>query len=693
MELAKKRMKNYFQKLPFNYFHYYAFSVLILLLGISSWIFWLLYIPYFYLIRYYKGKHLIIIVTLIFLIVCMSYEKVFKVKPKGNTFTVINVIKNDTYYTYYVKDSFNKYIFYNQEKLNIGDKINLDYKYEEFTKEKTPGGFNLKNYYASKRVFYKLIVKDIKVINNEFHPNIIKEKLIKGLDKYPKYTSKYLKLYLFSVDTFEEELKERRSSLGIVHLFALSGLHLNFIIGALSFIFKKLNLKLNKNIVILILLIYLWFGGFSIGLLRALMVYVMFNYFKDKGLTRLDSLSVSFLVILLINPFYRYRTGFILSFLISFMLMITTSKKGLKAKLFNHLKIILVSLLIVSNINLKIYPLSVISGFVFTLLFPFVILPVVYLSIIPTLNIFSEPLLSGFNEVLLRFDTNIYFKIPYQNLFSIVIFLSLFMFAIYSLEVKTFLKRSVLLVLFVFVLYVSPNLNFNSKIYFLDVLQGDATFIQNKFNQGNVLIDANKGTKAFLNTLGNITIDYFFITHGDYDHAAEAKEIIDEFTVKNVIVSPYDESEIIKSLNRDLIKANINDTYINNDLKIEVLGPLRKYKSLNDNSLVLRLEMFNRVYLFMGDVEEEAASDLIKTYNYKLKSDVLHVAHHGAYSGTSLEFLSYVRPKEAIISVGKNNFYNHPHPEVILNLNYYNVKIYLTSKQQTIIKKKYQLSF
>lgn len=693
MELAKKRMKNYFQKLPLNYFHYYAFSVLILLLGISSWIFWLLYIPYFYLIRYYKGKHLIIIVTLIFLIVCMSYEKVFKVKPKGNTFTVINVIKNDTYYTYYVKDSFNKYIFYNQEKLNIGDKINLDYKYEEFTKEKTPGGFNLKNYYASKRVFYKLIVKDIKVINNEFHPNIIKEKLIKGLDKYPKYTSKYLKLYLFSVDTFEEELKERRSSLGIVHLFALSGLHLNFIIGALSFIFKKLNLKLNKNIVILILLIYLWFGGFSIGLLRAVMVYVMFNYFKDKGLTRLDSLSVSFLLILLINPFYRYRTGFILSFLISFMLMITTSKKGLKAKLFNHLKIILVSLLIVSNINLKIYPLSVISGFVFTLLFPFVILPVVYLSIIPTLNIFSEPLLSGFNEVLLRFDTNIYFKIPYQNLFSIVIFLSLFMFAIYSLEVKTFLKRSVLLVLFVFVLYVSPNLNFNSKIYFLDVLQGDATFIQNKFNQGNVLIDANKGTKAFLNTLGNITIDYFFITHGDYDHAAEAKEIIDEFTVKNVIVSPYDESEIIKSLNRDLIKANINDTYINNDLKIEVLGPLRKYKSLNDNSLVLRLEMFNRVYLFMGDVEEEAASDLIKTYNYKLKSDVLHVAHHGAYSGTSLEFLSYVRPKEAIISVGKNNFYNHPHPEVILNLNYYNVKIYLTSKQQTIIKKKYQLSF
>ena len=57
---------------------------------------------------------------------------------------------------------------------------------------------------------------------------------------------------------------------------------------------------------------------------------------------------------------------------------------------------------------------------------------------------------------------------------------------------------------------MSPRLDFNSKIYFLDVGQGDATFIQNKFNDGNILIDANKGTKSFLDTLGDINIDYFF---------------------------------------------------------------------------------------------------------------------------------------------------------------------------------------
>ena len=103
-------MNNYLKKLPFNYFHYYAIAVLILLLGISNYLFFMLYIPFFYLIRNYKNKYLVLIVVLVFLLYVSTYEKVFKIAPKGNTFIVTEKNKRRDYYTYYIRENFNKYL-------------------------------------------------------------------------------------------------------------------------------------------------------------------------------------------------------------------------------------------------------------------------------------------------------------------------------------------------------------------------------------------------------------------------------------------------------------------------------------------------------------------------------------------------------------------------------------------------------
>ena len=207
-----------------------------------------------------------------------------------------------------------------------------------------------------------------------------------------------------------------------------------------------------------------------------------------------------------------------------------------------------------------------------------------------------EPFLSGFSKITLTLGTNFLIKIPYQSLLSILIYFSLFVYSIYHNKNKIFLKRSSLLIIYLFILYLSPNLNFNQTIYFLDVGQGDATFIQNSFNKGNILIDANKGTLEFLKTLGTIEIDYFFITHGDLDHAAEAKDIIEQFKVNNIVVSPYDDSEIINNLKDfNLIFGKVGDTYYINGLKVKILGPLKKYNSLNNNSLVFQVFMNNQI--------------------------------------------------------------------------------------------------
>ena len=85
----------------------------------------------------------------------------------------------------------------------------------------------------------------------------------------------------------------------------------------------------------------------------------------------------------------------------------------------------------------------------------------------------------------------------------------------------------------------------------------------------------------------------------------------------------------------------------------------------------------------MGDAPKEIEKKIIKD-NKNIKCDYLKVGHHGSNTSTCEEFVKTIKPKEAIISCGYKNFYNHPHKEVIDILNKYNVKIKRTDIEGTI---------
>lgn len=686
-------MKNFKIRLLFNHFHYFLFALIITLLGYVNIYFLTLYIPFYILIKNYRFKSFIVIFGAISFIYILIYPKLFNKIPYNNEFIVVEKIEKDNYFTYYIKDGIYKYTFNHQENLKIGDVINIEYDYESFTKSKTPNGFNFKNYYASKRVFYKLNIKKINVITNKFHLNQIKERIKSYFDKYPYYSKKYIKLFLFNEDNFDEDFKIAKTTLGIAHLFALSGMHINFFIMLIEYLYKRFNKDPNNYLIIGILFIYLWFTNYSLSLLRAVLMYVLFTVFKKHGMTKLDSLSIAFIIMIIMNPFYIYRVGFILSYLVSFLLVIGTYNKGFKEVIINHYKIIMLTFLIVSNINGGFYIFSFFTSLLFTVMFPSVIMPLIIISIIPLFSNIVEPFLSGFTSLMLNLSNDYLLKISYQGLISVTLYLAIYIYCLYGTN-KNFLKRSLYLVAYIFVIYLLPNFNLNETVYFLDVNQGDGTFIYNKLDSGNILIDSNKGTYDFLMTLGDIRIDHFFITHGDSDHAVEAEMIIEEFNIKNIYISPYDDSKIVEGLKKyNIVKLNVGEKFLFGDIKIEVLGPLKDYNNLNNNSLVLKVQFDNFDCLFTGDIETLAVKDLVMFYKENLQSDILHVAHHGSKTGTSLQFLDNVRPKEAIISCGKNNFYNHPHKEVIELLRKRNIIIKETSKNQTIIKKKYDFSF
>lgn len=676
--LEIKLMRKLKTLLPFNYFHYYAFSLLIACLAYENLLFLSFFILLLYLIRLYKYKYIVIFIGIMFF-TCLKLIKTPK-PPTNNTFIVTEIKTYDNYYEYEARSGIYKYIFKNKDKYEVGDYLFIEYEFEVFDKAKTPNGFNAFNYYASKNIFYELKVNKITFIKHSFHLNSLKYKLMDLFKGYPELTKKMIYSLVFAHNTFSKEFKENSSLLGVSHLFSLSGMHINIIITLLFMMFK--NYKKKELIVIIILTIYVLILGFKVSLFRAYLMVLISYMFKKEGITKLDSLSLSFIIILIINPFNRYSLGFILSFLVTFFLVVVPTKNII----FSNLIAYAVSLLIVSNINGGLLLIGAISSLIYTLIFPLVVMPLVLFSLIPGFYFISEGIFLGFQESYSLFPT-LFIKLPYVSLIGIMIYLSLFIYLLYGGERKVYFKRGLILLSYLFLIYLLPNLSPQGEVLFLDVNQGDTTFIKRPFNKCNILIDAHYGASNYLKTLGDIEIDYFFITHGDYDHASEAKEVLETCKVKNAYTNPYDDSEIISELG--LKKTKRGDKFICGDIEIKVLSPSKDYLDSNDNSLVLKIIIDNETYLFTGDISSVVEDDLVEFYLNDLKSDYLHISHHGSNTSTNNHFLTYVNPHTAIISVGKNK-YGHPSYEVLERLKKHNIKILETIKENTIIIKKYR---
>ena len=82
------------------------------------------------------------------------------------------------------------------------------------------------------------------------------------------------------------------------------------------------------------------------------------------------------------------------------------------------------------------------------------------------------------------------------------------------------------------------------------------------------------------------------------------------------------------------------------------------------------LEYNNKKFLFTGDANSDIENRLVNLYKEELKADVIKVAHHGSNDSSSFDFLKYVKPSIAVISVEKYNLYNHPSKETLERLKF-----------------------
>jgi len=218
------------------------------------------------------------------------------------------------------------------------------------------------------------------------------------------------------------------------------------------------------------------------------------------------------------------------------------------------------------------------------------------------------------------------------------------------------------------------------SLYFFDVGQGDAIFIDSP-RHGRVLIDGGRNKKV-LTELGKVLpfadrrIDVVIATHPDGDHIGGLPEVLSRYSV-GIFLEPgvSIESSVNDELHARLLNQNIpvleakRGMVVNfgDGVYLTILFPNQdvSWWPNNDGSIVSRLSYGDRVFLLTGDAVFRTENILLNLNPGILKADVLQAGHHGSHTSTSLAFAESVLPAYAVVSSGKDNSYGHPHQTVL----------------------------
>jgi competence protein ComEC len=237
------------------------------------------------------------------------------------------------------------------------------------------------------------------------------------------------------------------------------------------------------------------------------------------------------------------------------------------------------------------------------------------------------------------------------------------------------------------------------KVEFFDVGQGDAEFIETPRRQ-QILIDGGPDM-SILEKLGKAMsfydryIDLIILTHPEADHLNGLIEVLKRHDIGAVITAgiirdTQEYKEWINLLQEKKIPIYIAKAggiiNLGGNINVNILYPFENLagkiiSDTNNSSVVSKLVYGDFEVLFTGDIEKTTENKLVSA-DINLNSDILKISHHGSKTSTTEEFLKAVNALLAIIEVGKDNQYGHPHQEVLERLN--NMRILQTGRDGDI---------
>ena len=656
-----------------------------------------------------KKSKIILLFSLLLLLTIFRFVQ--ESNKKNNTFSkpiygIIDNIQTKNDYTSFIIQR--KYLAYYKGKISYsnGTKVKIYGQAQVPDKNRNFYLFNYKNYLLSKGIKYIYNVKKIEKISSKIKIKYkIKNNLNRYIDRFK--SSPIMKALIIGENKIDDETMNSYRNNGISHLFAISGTHITLLTTIVLFILNKLfkNKEVSLFIIFIFLIFYIFLTGYSISVLRSSLLFIIININKilNIKIKSVYILIIIFFILLIYNPFYIYNIGFLLSFIVSFFLMISSSTiKNIKSSIKKSLYVSFISFLssypIIINNCFEINFLSPILNLFFAPLICFIIYPLCLIClIIKQLDIFLYKLISIFNYFSLTISKLNFFKLSFSHMNIFFIFIFYIFLFLFTYKWK---KIIYIIVIFFIIHYNINSICLTPSITVIDVGQGDSILIK-LYNKGSILIDtggkfnknktlniSNKNTIPFLKAAGIKKLEYLVLTHGDYDHMGEAINLVNDIKIEKVIFNcgEYNELEkdLIKVLDKKKIKyySCIKELNIDNN-KLYFLQT-KEYDNENDNSNVIYTELNSYKFMFMGDASVTTEKEILDKYNLS-DIDVLKVGHHGSRTSSSKEFIYQINPKYSIISVGKKNRYGHPNKEVLENLQ--DSKIYRTDQDGSIMFK------
>ncbi|MDU3713893.1 MAG: DNA internalization-related competence protein ComEC/Rec2, partial [Streptococcus mitis] len=512
------------------------------------------------------------------------------------------------------------------------------------------------------------------------------------------------------LDTDFEEMNGLYSSLGIIHLFALSGMQVGFFMDG----FKKLLLRLGltqeklKWLTYPFSLIYAGLTGFSASVIRSLLQKLLAQHLVNG----LDNLALTVLVLFIIMPNFFLTAGGVLSCAYAFILTMTSKEEeGLKAVARESLVISLGILPILSFYFAEFQPWSILLTFVFSFLFDLVFLPL--LSILFALSFLYPVIQLNFIFEWLEGIIRLVSQVASRPLVFgqpnawLLILLLISLALVYDLRKN--IKKLTVLSLLITGLFFLTKYPLENEITMLDVGQGESIFLRDvtgktilidvggkaesskkieKWQEKATTSNAQRTLIPYLKNRGVAKIDQLILTNTDKEHVGDLLEVTKAFHVGEILVSKgsLKQKEFVAKL--QTTQTKVSSVAAGEKLPIfgsqlEVLSPRKMGDGGYDDSLVLYGKLLDKYFLFTGNLEEKGEKELLKHYP-DLEVDVLKAGQHGSKKSSSSSFLEQLKPEMTLISVGKNNRTKLPHQETLTRLETINSKVYRTDQQGAI---------
>ena len=551
-------------------------------------------------------------------------------------------------------------------------------------------GFDYRNYLKTQEIYQTLTISEIvelkKTSSWDIGENLssLRRKAVVWIKKnFPDPIRNYMTgLLLGHLDTDFEEMNELYSSLGIIHLFSLSGMQVGFFMNA----FKKSLLRLGltqekfKWLAYPFSLFYAGLTGFSASVIRSLLQKLL----AQHGFKSLDNFALTILILFLIMPNFFLTAGGVLSCAYAFILTMTGEEvAGIKGLVRESCIISLGILPILSFYFSEFQPWSILLTFAFSFLFDMVLLPL--LSILFCLS-FIYPI-TQFNflfewlENIIRYISQlstrplVFGQPSLWNLILLLITLAL----IY--DYRKNLKKISMLVIVAISLFLVTKHPLENEITVLDMEQGRSIFLRDMTGK-TILLDvgeklavekkevwqekvitsnAKRSLIPYLKSRGVAKIDQLVLTTSDTKQLDHVFEISKAFDLGEILVTEetLSKREFMDKLKESKVKVGAIKTGQQLFIFGSSLEAITSQNSDEKDSMVLYGKLLNQTFLVTGNIEEK----FLTSHYPKLQADVVITHQQASKKKTDIEIFKNVHPKITVISVDKKKKFKEKNGE------------------------------